>query len=186
MENATMFTFSLTLDAFSVYVVAVDVVILLAYVLYLIGKRRRLERDMARINQFVAGYFANTGAEVRVSSTRPSAGGNFVVLLESPPLKRFRYSNFLESNLLAHIRQETGCRVDKVYWRFPIQLHKYEMAVPEDGVPAQDDLFLAGGLAGARGLDDYKVAELGWEEFAGARHGHAEAAAETPEKTKPG
>jgi len=43
----------------------------------------------------------------------------FVTLIESQPLKRFRYSNVLENNLIAHIYQKTGNTVEKIFWRFP-------------------------------------------------------------------
>jgi len=83
-----------------------------------------LEKSINSISKFITQYFMRTGAEVQATCFKLEGNKRFVTLIESEPLKRFRYSNVLESNLIAHISKITGNVVVKIYWRFPVQLHK--------------------------------------------------------------
>jgi hypothetical protein len=145
--------------------VAADIVIMLSYVLYLFHKKRELEKATQHITDFITDYFTHTGAEVRVSCYQLPGIKRFVTLIESQPLKRFRYSNVLENNLIAHIFQKTGNTVEKIYWRFPVVMHRESMideAKPE--VEGEDAYFLDVQSANA-GAPTYKVSEASWDEF---------------------
>ena len=160
-----MFVLTLTLDSLSVYIVAADIVILLSYVLYLIRKKRELQKATQKITEFITDYFTHTGADVRVSCYQIEGLRRFVTLIESQPLKRFRYSNVLENNLIAHIFQKTGNTVEKIYWRFPVVMHKdaiMEEAKPE--VENEDAYFLDVDSASTESAT-YKVSEASWDEF---------------------
>ena len=126
-----MFTLTLSLDSLSVYLVAADVFILLAYILYIFNKKRRLDKSLKDIREFIQEYFLNTGAEVQVTCFKLEGDKRFVALIQSQPLKRFRCSNALENNLITHIFDVTGNRVEKIYWRFPITLNKDLIAEEE-------------------------------------------------------
>lgn len=164
-----MFTLTLSLDSLAVYIVAADVLLLLAYVLYLLHKKRRLEKAIATITQFITDYFMNTGAEVRVSCFKLDGHKRFVTLIESQPLKRFRYSNVLENNLSSHIHKLTGNMVEKIYWRFPIQLRKEDALIEDSSITQNDDMYFSDGYALAREKGEYKVSEVSWDEFEGQK-----------------
>lgn len=163
-----MFTLTLTLDSVSMYIVAADIVILLSYVLYLFHKKRQLEKATRNITEFISDYFTHTGAEVRVSCYQLEGMKRFVTLIESQPLKRFRYSNVLENNLIAHIYQKTGNTVEKIFWRFPVVMHQ-DSIVDDDksNIESDDSYFLD---VPSTNFDNptYKVSEASWDEFKGS------------------
>jgi len=160
-----MITVSLTLDSFTTYVVVGDIVLLLSYVFYVIQKKKRIEKSINSITNFIAAYFIDDGPGIKVSCYKLEGNKRFVALIESPPLKRFRYYNLLESNLIIRIFDVTGNTLEKVYWRFPITLHKGEIAVPEDDSSADKDLYFSTGVDLAQKQNDIKVGEVSWDEY---------------------
>lgn len=169
-----MFTLTLSLDSLSIYIVAADILVLLIYVLYLFQKKRALEESIKSITSFITAYFMNTGAEVKVTCFKVAGDKHFVTLIESEPLKRFRYSNVLENNLISHIFKTTGNVVEEIYWRFPVQLSK---TVIEDGDAENqlsDDVYFSDvpALAVVKPEAEYSVSELSWDEFQGLKKKH--------------
>ena len=160
-----MFTLNLTLDAFSVYVVVADIIALILYVLYLHYKKKRLDKAAEKISQFVKGYFMNTGTEVKVNCIKLDNHVSFVVFIESSPLKSFRYSNLLETSLIAHIEQVTGHSVEKIYWRFPLPLREYDAPVQPEVTPHNNDAYFSDVQEQSHAKVDYNVSEVSWEEF---------------------
>jgi len=63
-----MFTLTISFNSVAAYIVAADLVLLLSYVLFIMNKKKKLERTIARITDFVTEYFLNTGVEVLVTS----------------------------------------------------------------------------------------------------------------------
>ncbi|HQS37571.1 MAG: hypothetical protein B7X73_04385 [Methylophilales bacterium 39-45-7] len=163
-----MFTLTLTLDSLSIYIVAADIVILLSYVLYLFHKKRELAKATQTITEFITDYFTHTGAEVRVSCYQLEGLRRFVTLIESQPLKRFRYSNVLENNLIAHIFQKTGNTVEKIYWRFPVVMHRDAMLEEAKAEVETDDAYFLDVQNATNGSPTYKVSEASWDEFKGS------------------
>jgi hypothetical protein len=160
-----MFTITLTLDSLSMYIVAADIVILLSYVLYLLHNKRQLERATQHITEFITDYFTHTGAEVRVSCYQLDGMKRFVTLIESQPLKRFRYSNVLENNLIAHIYQKTGNTVEKIFWRFPVVMHGESIADDDKFGVESDDAYFLDVPSKDYQTSSYKVSEASWDEF---------------------
>ncbi len=160
-----MFTLTVSLDSLSIYIVAADVLILLTYVLYLFQKKRSLDNSIKKITEFITEYFMNTGAEVHVTCFKLEGRKHFVTLIESEPLKRFRYSNVLETNLISHIFKITGNVIEKIYWRFPVQIQK-DSVVVEGGISQEsDDLYFSDVPALAKEQTEYKVSEVSWDEY---------------------
>lgn len=159
-----MFTLTLTLDSISVYIVAADVVALLSYVLYLFHKQRALDKATQNITDFITDYFTHTGADVRVTCFKVDGNKRFVTLIESQPLKRFRFSNVLENNLIAHIYQKTGNTVEKIYWRFPVVMHKEAILEQAKANIESEDAYFMDVKAAEEGTI-YKVSEASWDEF---------------------
>jgi hypothetical protein len=89
----------------------------------------------------------------------------FVTLIESQPLKRFRYSNVLENNLISHIYQKTGNTVEKIYWRFPVEIHKDEIVAEARNEAISDDSYFVDIQAATDAGSTYKVSEASWDEF---------------------
>lgn len=162
-----MFTLTLSLDSLSLYIVVFDVVALLIYVLYLFHQKRKLENSLKNITTFISDYFINTGAEVEVNCYKIVGEDNrFAVLIQSEPLKRFRYSFILESNLISHTFKRTGCIVDKIYWRFPVQVHK-DPTTEESPVEQIDneDNYFSDVQKSAQVEMKYEVSETSWDAF---------------------
>lgn len=160
-----MFTLTVTLDSAATYIAAADIVALLSYVLYLFNKKRNLEKSIKTITDFITDYFMHTGAEVQVSCFKLDGDNRFVTLIESQPLKRFRFSNILESNLIAHIYKTTGNKVEKIYWRFPVAIHNEAMVSEEQRAQESEDLYFADVKAVSEANTMYKVSEASWDEF---------------------
>lgn len=164
-----MFTLTLSLDSLSLYIVGFDVLALLAYILYLFHKKRNLEKSIKSIADFISDYFINTGTEVQVACYKIADDKRFVVLIQSEPLKRFRYSNILESNLIAHTFKITGKIVEKIYWRFPVQIQKDAIEDEAGNNPERDDLYFSDVPALSDANGKYKVSEASWDEFEGSK-----------------
>jgi len=160
-----MFTLTVSLDSLAVYLVAADIVILLSYILYVFNQKRLLDKSIKNIRAFIEEYFMNTGAEVQVTCFKLAGYKRFVALIQSEPLKRFRCSNILESNLITHIYEVTGNTVEKIYWRFPIKLNKDLMAAAEKNSLEGDDLYFSDGYAIAEAAKEYKVSEVSWDQY---------------------
>ena len=160
-----MLTLTLTLNSLAVYIVVVDILALLSYVLYLFHKDRELEKAIKNITEFITDYFTHTGAEVRVTCFKLEGNRRFVTMIESQPLKRFRYSNVLENNLIAHIFQKTGNTVEKIYWRFPVDVHKEEYLAEAHADFTSDDSYFLDIPNPAEASTIYKVSEASWDEF---------------------
>jgi hypothetical protein len=158
-----MFTFTVSLDSVALYIVAFDVLVLLSYILFILNQKRKLERTIKRISDFVTKYFLNTGVEVKVTCSKIPDTRHFYVLIESAPLKRFRFSNILERNLITHIIQVTGNVVEKIYWRFPVTPQKEGMFTEENTDLENDDPYLSEMKALAEA--EYTVTEVQWDKY---------------------
>ena len=158
-----MFTLTVSLDSLSMYIVAADVLILLSYILFIFNKKRKLQRATDRITDFIREYFLNTGVEVQVNCFKLQDSQHFVAIIESAPLKRFRFSNVLESNLITHILSITGNVVEKIYWRFPVQLQKNPLLEEGKHVLESDDDYFSEVHTLTKA--EYSVAEVSWSEF---------------------
>ena len=160
-----MFTLTVSLDSFSLYIVAADILILLTYILYLYQKKRNIEKSINSISEFISQYFMSTGVEVQVTCFRLEENKRFVTLIESEPLQRFRYSNVLERNLIAHISKTTDNVVEKIYWRFPLQLHKDTIGIDEKNNLESNDFYFLDTQDLDKSKSGYKISEASWGEF---------------------
>ncbi|BBP05804.1 hypothetical protein TPL01_07110 [Sulfuriferula plumbiphila] len=160
-----MFTLTISLDSLALYIVAADILILLSYVLYLFHRKRQLNKAMDAITDFITGYFNNSGAETRVTCFKLDANNHFVTLIESEPLKRFRYSIILENNLISHIFKTTGIVIEKIYWRFPIKPSPEIIATPDGNNLADDDSYFSDAYALAKAQGEYQVSEVPWDQY---------------------
>lgn len=159
-----MLTFTITLDSLAFYITVFDVVVLLSYVLWVFQRKRKKEKCIKTISDFIVQYFSNSGTAVQVTITPSKNNGNFIAMVESEPLKRFRYSNIIESNLISHILKLTGYVVEKIYWRFPVMLSKDTVVTIEGEDQSDRDLYFQEPEI-AQSHFEYKVAEVSWDQF---------------------
>lgn len=160
-----MLELNLTLDAFSVYVVLVDIVLLLGYIFYLYRKKKRLAQAAEKISQFVKGYFANSGITVDTGCMPSKNSRGFILLIESSPLKSFRYSNLVEVSLIGHIEQVTGHQVEEIFWRFPIRAAAGIQQPEGSDKPHAEDQYLRRAQIEFSKKEDYRVEELSLDDF---------------------
>ena len=160
-----MLTLTISLDSLALYIVAVDIIALFSYVLYILNRKRRVDKAVRKITDFITEYFSNSDAAVRVTCFKVAGNNHFITLIESEPLKRFRYSIILESNLISHIAKTTGAVIEKIYWRFPIKPSPETIAVPDSNHPADDDSYFSDAYALAKAQGLYQVSETSWDQY---------------------
>lgn len=133
-------------------------------------KQRKAAADAHRIANAVAEYFVRSGAQVS-AQCHPSQG-RFLILVESEPLKRFRYSHIVEAALVSHVEKTVGLQVDRVFWRFPLPLGAASAQDTADLKPAlREDDYVAQGIREAKTNPEYHVAEDSWDQFEKAQQG---------------
>ncbi len=156
-------------------ILAIGLVVLIAagaaiYVHAAQRKQRKAAADANRIATAVAEYFARSGAQVG-AQCHP-VQGRFLVLVESEPLKRFRYSHIVEASLIGHVEKALGLQVDRVFWRFPLPIGTSSPQDTADIKPAmREDDYIAQGIREAKANPDYHVAEDSWDQFEKAQQG---------------
>ncbi len=153
-----MFTLTFSLDSVAWYALSANLLALGAFVLVVYAAKKKQALAQAKIIDFVTEYFLNTGVEVLVSCSQDPISKQTYVQIESAPLKRFRFSNILESNLIGHVARITGEKVDKIYWRFPVPPQNDAMFTEKNDPLAEDDPYLFEMRAAA--TDGYTVTEI--------------------------
>ncbi len=159
-----LMTVNVTFNVPLLTVVISVVVALFVYAAILRYRRRRLEQRETALAHLIVEYFRGYGQEVTARCFTILGGRRFVAVVESPPVKRFRYSHIVESSLIQHLLKIAGVEVDKVYWRFPLALE--ESTISRD----DDPYFTQGQVLLEKTLGDYKVEEATWESFEKATH----------------
>jgi hypothetical protein len=134
------------------------------------SRQRKTAADTHRIANAVAEYFVRSGAQV--SAQCHATQGRFLVLVESEPLKRFRYSHIVEAALVSHVEKALGLHVDRVFWRFPLPVGSVCAQDTADLKPAgREDEYVAQGVRAAKSNPEYHVAEDSWDQFEKAQQG---------------
>ncbi len=146
-------------------------------------KQRNVAANARRIALAVKEYFARSGAEIR-AQCHP-IHGRFLVLVESEPLKRFRYSHIVEASLISHVEKTLGLQVDRVFWRFPLPVAAASTQDTADLKPsAREDEYIVQGIRQAVTNPDYHVAEDSWDQFEKARQSDLPDTADTSSQTR--
>lgn len=165
-----MTTISISFDLVVLYLVAANVVAILAYVLYIKEKSRRVEQNISRIKTTIIDYFQHGDVNISVECISRLGGKRFVANIESRPLKRFRYSHIVEINLCNHIEQTCGLILEKVYWRFPVSLSADSAIATENAnedslsLDIQDE-YINEQLLQQKAKDEYSVVPATWRQF---------------------
>jgi hypothetical protein len=139
-----------------------------AYVHTAQRKQRKADADANRIAAAVTEYFARSGAQV-AAQCHPVAG-RFLVLVESEPLKRFRYSHIVEASLIGHIEKALGRQVDQVFWRFPTRRRLIAQDTADISHPREDEYVVW--ASRSQGQPDYMSPDS-WDQFEKAQLGES-------------
>ena len=159
-------TVTIALDLAVLYLVAVNVIALLGYVLVLMHRARQRENSIKAISAVIVDYFRTDGIEVRANCVPNPGGKGYLAFVESEPMKRFRYSHIVESSLRAHVQRICGEELDRIFWRFPIYGKNQEEGVKEMEAPEKrSDEYVREGLEYLREKEAYDIREGSWEEF---------------------
>lgn len=161
-------TVTLSFDLTLLYIVSVNVVAILGYVLLLKHRARRRERSIKAVSAVIVDYFRADGIEVRVDCVPGRGAKGYIAFIESEPMKRFRYSHIIEASLRIHVQRTCRDELDRIFWRFP--MHGKGRAGETDGreldvLDDKHDEYIREGLEALKNKGAYDIQEGSWEEF---------------------
>lgn len=158
---------SIAFDLAALQFVGAVFLVLLSYVLFVKHRKRSIERAMALLKSQILAFFGAAGMQGEVTCYPSENTRKFTVCIDSQPVKKFKFSNLVETVLIRYLSRTTNIPVDRIYWRFSLPTNiEAEMLGPmhtmaTEGVGLQDKL----------DEDDeslvhaYKVAETSWDNF---------------------
>lgn len=126
-------------------------------------KSRRPTVDVQQIAEAATDYFTSSGARVRVECLARPEG--ILLLIESEPLKRFRYSHIVEASLTGHLEKVLDLHVSRVFWRFPLPPGQSAATDADEPVCVAQDSGRAQGVRRVKTHPEYDVVEESWEQF---------------------
>lgn len=160
-------TVTLAFDLAVLYLVAANVIAILAYVLVLRHRARRQQNGTQAVQTAIVDYFRADAIEVSVEAIPRPGGKSYIAFIESEPMKRFRYSHIIEIALRMHIRHACNLELERIFWRFPIrgkgqaaEAAVREMEITDD----EHDEYIREGLD-LKKEKGYDINESSWEEF---------------------
>lgn len=135
-------------------------------------RAHRLDQVKERIAEVVVAYFAKTSVAVKSEAILLPTLGKFIIIVDTEPIKRFRYSHIIEMVLIEKVKKATSKTVDRVYWRFPLPMHDDEVvnAMESNTSPGPHsqrkiDAYLAHGVGLLRAPEGLDVHEDSWAHF---------------------
>jgi hypothetical protein len=150
--------------------VAMVVIALLAYVLLIKYRKRKIARDVALVRSQILAFFGAAGMQVEVSCYTADNTRKLTVCIDSQPVRKFKFSNLVEMVLIRYLSRTTSVPVERIYWRFSMPTENTgEMPTPSEspiesmateGAELKDDFEDEMSMA-----DAYKVAETSWDQF---------------------
>ncbi len=123
--------------------------------------------DVQQVAASAAEYFTASGARVRIECLARAEG--ILLLIESEPLKRFRYSHIVEASLTDHLEKILGLHVSRVFWRFPLPPGQSVATDADEPACAIKDSDRTRDVRQVKTHPEYDVAEESWEQFEKAR-----------------
>lgn len=168
----------------------------------LINRRQDRRRGVAEdaVAKAAQDYFARFQIRARTIGAQ-LADHSMVLMVETPPHKKLRFSYIIEPPIKNFIRVQTGVEVARIFWRFPIppkQTHAPDVkyADPdtiqldsEQTQPSPDELAAPPKLSLESELDTddyfhqhqtYHIEEVSWEDFSTVTQSPSEASATDP------
>lgn len=110
------------MNPLSIILIGVALVAMLGTVGMLLIRRRQDTRrgaDEDAVAKAAQEYFARFKIRTRtIGALLPN--GNMVLMVETPPHKKLRFSYIIEPSIKDFIRVQTGIEVSRIFWRFPV------------------------------------------------------------------
>lgn len=168
--STLLMTVNVTFNVPLLTIVVAILAMLLVYAGVIRYQRYRLDRKADATAHLITDYFRQHGFEVVARCFSILGGLRFVAVVESPPLKRFRYSHVIESSLILHLQQTANVTVDKVFWRFPLAW-RGEEEVKVAGKAVEEDPYFAEHQARLQQtLGSYQIEDASWESYQSSLH----------------
>lgn len=158
---------NIAFDLAALQFVAIVFIVLLSYVLFIKYRKRNIERAMALIKSQILAFFGAAGMQGEVTCYASGNTRKFTVCIDSQPVKKFKFSNLVETVLIRYLSRTTDIPVDRVYWRFSLPTNiEAEMLGPihtvaTEGIGFQDKF----DEEDESQANAYKVAETSWDNF---------------------
>ena len=166
---------SITFELTILYLVAINAIAVLVYVLILKYRARRVAENLTALSAAIVDYFQHSDTVVRAECISKLGGKRFIAFVDSEPLKRFRYSHIVEISLRMYVQKLCGLELEKVYWRFPVKVARGE-ALPDAAVGNEEELatdednYLNERLLLRKARSEYEVHDTSWEKYQEALH----------------
>ena len=136
------------MNTLSIILIGVALVAMLGTVGMLLVRRRQDTRRGAEedaVGKAAQEYFARFKIRTRtIGALLPN--GNMVLMVETPPHKKLRFSYIIEPPIKDFIRVQTGIEVSRIFWRFPVV--QKQTQVPEVNYADADTIQLNAEEAG--------------------------------------
>ena len=110
------------MNLLSIILIGIAVAAMLGAVgVLLINRRQDKQRGLAEdaVAKAAQDYFARFKIRVRTIGAQLS-DDSVVLMVETPPHKKLRFSYIIEPPIKNFIRVQTGIEVSRIFWRFPI------------------------------------------------------------------
>lgn len=190
-----------TLNPMSIVIAGVALAAMIGAVgILLINRYQDKRRDKAEeaVAKAAHDYFARFQIRARTIGTQ-LADDSMVLMVETPPHKKLRFSYIIEPPIKNFIRVQTGIEVARIFWRFPIPAR--ETRTPEVKYADPDTLQLEPaqaqpsaadpGVVSPQPLDTesddyfhqhqtYHIEEVSWEDFSTVTQNPSAASATAP------
>jgi len=114
------------MNLLSIILIGIAVAAMLGAVgVLLINRRQDKQRGLAEdaVAKAAQDYFARFQIRARTIGAQLS-DDSVVLMVETPPHKKLRFSYIIEPPIKNFIRVQTGIEVTRIFWRFPIPLKK--------------------------------------------------------------
>lgn len=146
--------------------VAIVVVALLVYVLILKYRKQKRDRDMALVRSQILAFFGAAGMQVEVTCFTSDNTQKLTVCIDSQPVRKFKFSNLVETVLIRYLSRTTSIAVERIYWRFSMPTEDESEALSPIDTMAAEGFGFKDNFEGEMPLADaYKVAEASWDQF---------------------
>src|SRR3989344_2433240 len=163
--STLLMTVNVTFNVPSLTVVLAALATTLLYAGIIRYRRYRVDRQVDATVRLIVDYFQKHGFDVVARCFSILGGQRFIAAIESPPLKRFRYSHIIESSMILHLQQTAGVTVDKVFWRFPLAWQGGETSPAAGKIVEEDPYFAEHQARLQQTLSSYQIEDVSWESY---------------------
>ena len=100
----------------------------------LLREKRRTEREES-VAKAAQEYLSRFEIRARIVAST-LANNRIVLMVETPPHKKLRFSYIIEQPIKQFVLKQTGIEVDRMFWRFPMQAKNTQAPDVQYGGPS--------------------------------------------------